>query len=53
MFGAVFYLQAKDILEETRGIKCVLDQFQKEKTSEMDTYLKMFSKDYTNTYKNV
>jgi hypothetical protein len=36
MYGTVFYLQAEDILEETRGIKRVLDQFQKEKTCEMD-----------------
>jgi hypothetical protein len=46
MYGTVFYLQAEDILEETRGIKRVLDQFQKEKTCEMDIYLRMFSKDY-------
>ncbi|XP_023727505.1 uncharacterized protein LOC111875465 isoform X2 [Cryptotermes secundus] len=41
--------KAEDILEETRGIKRVLDQFQKEKTCEMDIYLRMFSKDYKNT----
>jgi hypothetical protein len=44
----IFYLQAEDILEETRGIKRVLDQFQKEKTCEMDIYLRMFSKAYKN-----
>jgi hypothetical protein len=41
MYETIFSLQAEDILEETRNIKCVLDQFQKEKTCEMDTYLKM------------
>jgi hypothetical protein len=48
MFGIAFYLQAENILEETRGIKCVLDQFQKEKTCEVDTYLRMFNKNFKN-----
>lgn len=37
-----FLLQAEGILQETRSVVQVLDQIQKEKTSEMDIYLRTF-----------
>jgi len=37
-----FLLQAEGILQETRSVVQVLDQIQKEKTSEMDMYLRTF-----------
>jgi len=39
-----FLLQAEGILQDTRNTLQVLDQIQKEKTSEMDIHLQTFKK---------
>ncbi|XP_021920361.1 uncharacterized protein LOC110830082 isoform X2 [Zootermopsis nevadensis] len=42
--------KAEDVLQNTRSTKCVMDQIQREKTCEMDIYLRRYSKDYKNTW---